>query len=93
MPWTRDHERLVEAWEQLGQANALVGLVLASSPSAWVQRKFGVHHVARLMPAQAREARRNLHAWRAGVEGRSEPHAYPRQWRRNGRRRAAQRAA
>lgn len=92
-PWTRDHERLVRAWEQLHQARALQGDTSSDGLGAWCFRKFGVHHARRLTVAQARQARRSLHAWRAGIEGLAEWRRHPRQERRSKRRIDARRAA
>ncbi len=92
-PWTRDHERVIRAWEQLHQAYAGRGQSDSSSLRNWLLRKFGVASTRRLTASQARQARRSLHAWRAGIEGLAEWRRRPRQERRNKRRIDARRAA
>ncbi|MFD3263164.1 hypothetical protein [Phenylobacterium ferrooxidans] len=91
--WTRDHERLIRAWEQLHQAQAERGQADGWDLGGWLLRKFGVATTRRLTAAQARQARRCLHAWRAGIMGLAEWRRHPRQERRNMRRIAARRAA
>jgi hypothetical protein len=88
LTWSRSHERLIAAWVALHHAHARRGLAQSASPrlGEWTFRKFGERIPARLTIAQARQARRCLNAWRAGVEGRAEARSYPRQWARNARR-------
>jgi hypothetical protein len=91
-PWTRSHEKFVEAFAAMTHASARRGLPIIDM-AGWLERNYGVRLVRRLTVAQARKARRSMNAWRAGIEGLAPPRAYPRQWRRNQRRAAARRAA
>lgn len=91
-PWTRAHERLMRAWELLHQAHARRGFDGPRSLGDWCLAKFGVRVPRRLTVAQARQGRRCLNAWRAGMEGLRPFRRYPRQERRNAAQIAARRA-
>lgn len=92
-PWTRAHEKFVKAWEQLHGEQARLGFNVHNL-RRWLFIRWSVETVRELTPAQARAGSRQLHAWRAGVEGRTTVWGnYPRQARRQRRRAEAVRAA
>jgi hypothetical protein len=93
-PWTRSHEKFADAWGELGIACAASPWWAGGKLSNWLFVRWGVHTIRELTPAQARAGCRQLNAWRASVEGRTQGfREYPRQWRRNRRVAAAYRTA